>query len=139
MGNPLRRDDFIGVEVVRGLRNKVSERVRLIECETVPENFIDPVIEFKPTHVLVIDAALMNLPPGSVRLVEPEEIKGIAVSTHALPLSIFCDYIAKETSAKVALLAVQPRETVFGEGLTETLRSAAKNLKNLLMNLLSSI
>lgn len=139
VGNPLRRDDFIGVDVVRGLRKKVSEKVRLIECETVPESFIEPITEFKPTHVLIVDAALLNLPPGSIRLVEPDEIKGIAVSTHALPLRILCDYIMEETGAKVALLAIQPEETVFGEGLTEKLKSTSENLKALLVNLLSSI
>ena len=40
VGNPIRMDDFVGVKIVRDLQGKVSERVLLIECETVPESFV---------------------------------------------------------------------------------------------------
>lgn len=136
VGSSLRRDDFVGVEIVRKLRNKVSKFVCLIECETVPESFIEPIIQFKPTHVLIIDSALLNLKPGSSRLVEPDEIAGVPISTHALPLSIFCEYLAKMTGAKVALLAIQPRETGFGGGLTDELEKAAEDLTDILLKFL---
>jgi hydrogenase 3 maturation protease len=89
VGSPLRKDDFVGVEIVRKLRNKVSQSVYLIECETVPESFIEPISEFKPTHVLIIDAAMLNLNPGSSKLIELKKTMNAgatAVSTHALPL-----------------------------------------------------
>jgi hydrogenase 3 maturation protease len=136
VGNSLRKDDFIGVEIVRNLQKKVSKYIYLIECETVPESFIEPIIKFKPTHVLLIDAALLNLKPGSSKLIEPNKIVGIPVSTHALPLNIFSEYIEKTTSAKVALLAIQPKETDFGEGLTPELRKTEEELTNLLLKIL---
>ncbi|KPV62430.1 MAG: hydrogenase 3 maturation protease [Candidatus Bathyarchaeota archaeon BA1] len=136
VGSSLRRDDFIGVKVVRGLRNKVSSFVYLIECETVPESFIEPIIEFKPTHVLIIDAALLGLKAGAFNLVEPEQLVGPIVSTHFLPLQIFCDYLAKTTGAKIALLAIQPKDTSFGEGLTPELEKAAEYLTDFLLRAL---
>jgi len=60
IGNPLRKDDFVGVEIVRNLREKVSQLVYLVECETVPESFIGPITKFKPTHILLIDAGILN-------------------------------------------------------------------------------
>jgi len=136
VGNSLRKDDFVGVEIVRNLQKKVSKYIYLIECETVPESFIEPIINFKPTHVLIIDAALLNLKPGSSTLIEPNKIVGIPVSTHALPLNIFSEYIVKTTGAKVALLAIQPKETDFGEGLTPELRKTEEELTNLLLKIL---
>lgn len=137
IGNPLRKDDFVGVEIVRNLLNKVSQSVYLIECETVPESFVEPITEFKPTHVLIIDAALLNLKPGSSKLIEPSQMmKQTAISTHALPLRIFCEYLAKTTGAKIALLVIQPKDTSFGEGLTSKLRETATNLTNLLSRVL---
>jgi len=136
VGSPLRKDDFVGVEIVRNLRNKVSKSVYLIECETVPESFIEPISEFKPTHVLIIDAALLNLKPGSSKLMEPKKTADIPISTHALPLRIFCEYLTKTTSARVALLAIQPKDTSFGEGLTEELKEVVENLTSLLVKLL---
>jgi hydrogenase 3 maturation protease len=137
IGNPLRKDDFVGIEIVRNLRNRVSQFVYLIECETVPESFIEPITEFKPTHILLIDAAMLNLNPGSSKLIEPSQMmKHPAISTHALPLRIFCEYLAKTTDAKIALLVIQPKDTDFGEGLTSKLRETAATLTNLLSRVL---
>ncbi len=137
IGNPLRKDDFVGVEIIRNLQNKVSKSVYLIECETVPESFIEPITEFKPTHILIIDAAMLNLKPGSSKLVEPRQmVKQCAISTHALPLKIFCEYLEKTTGAKIALLLIQPKDTSFGEGLTSKLRETTTNLINLLLKVL---
>ncbi len=137
IGNPLRKDDFVGVEVVRGLRNKVSQSVYLIECETVPESFIGPITEFNPTHILLIDAALLNQKPGSSRLMEPDQLANVpAISTHALPLQLFCRYLSETTSANIALLAIQPQDASFGEGLTEEVEKAARNLTHLLSEIL---
>jgi len=137
IGNPLRKDDFVGVEIVRSLQNKVSQSVYIIECETVPESFMESITEFKPTHILVIDAALLNLKPGSSKLIEPGQmIRQTAISTHALPLRIFCEYLAKTTGAKIALLLIQPKDAGFGEGLTAELKKAAVKLTNLLSRIL---
>lgn len=135
VGSPLRKDDFVGVEIVRRLRNNVRGSVSLLECETVPESFLKPISGLKPTHVLIIDAALLNLKPGASRLGKPEEIAGVPVSTHLLPLSLFSTYLTETMGAKVALLAIQPKENDFGEGLTEELKKAAMDLANLLMKI----
>jgi len=137
IGNPLRKDDFVGVEIVRHLQEKVSQSVYLIECETVPESFIEPITAFKPSHVLLVDAAMLNLKPGSSKLIEPDQMVGqVAISTHALPLRIFCEYLAETTDAEIALLGIQPRDASFGEGLTKELRKTAVRLASLLLSIL---
>ncbi len=137
IGNPFRRDDFVGVEIIRNLQNKVSSSVYLIEGETVPESYIDPITKFNPTHILLIDAGLLNLNAGSSRLVDPSELTNYtAISTHLLPLRIFCDYLAETTDAKISLLVIQPQDTSFGEGLTPKLRETATRLTNILLKIL---
>ena len=137
IGNPLRRDDFVGVYIVRKLRDRVSRSVCLIECETVPESFIGPITEFEPTHILVIDAALLDLKPGSSKLIKPEQMAVVPpISTHALPLQIFCEYLAGTLEAKIALLVIQPGDASFGEGLTEEVEKTAEYLTNLLSKIL---
>jgi hydrogenase 3 maturation protease len=137
IGNPIRMDDFVGVKIVQDLEGKVSEKVFLLECETVPESFIQPIVEFAPTHVLLIDAAILGLAPGTARLIDPERIADFpAVTTHVLPLRIFCEYIAKETGAKIALLLIEPENTEFGEGLTPQISSSAKNIVRILLEIL---
>ena len=137
IGNPFRRDDFVGVETVRNLQNKVSESVFLIEAETVPENFMQQIANFKPTHILLVDAGIINKEAGASQLADPTQLmRKTSISTHTLPLRIFCDYLTETTGAKISLLVIQPKDTSFGEGLTPKLRETATNLTNLLLNFL---
>ncbi|MEM3090285.1 MAG: hydrogenase 3 maturation endopeptidase HyCI [Candidatus Bathyarchaeia archaeon] len=137
IGNPIRMDDFVGVKIVRDLQGKVSEKVLLIECETVPESFIQQIVNFDPSHILLIDAAVMGLEPGEYRLVKPEHLRVFpAISTHILPLRVFCDYLTKTIGAKIALLLIEPKETDFGEGLSSEIEAAAHRIVDFLLSVL---
>jgi len=138
IGNPIRRDDFVGVKIVQDLEGKVSDKVHLLECETVPESFMQEIVDLKPSHVLLIDAAILGLKPGETRLVFPEQVTDFpAITTHMLPLRIFCEYIAKMTEAKIALLLIEPENTEFGEGLTPEVQKAAEKITKTLLELFS--
>ena len=138
IGNPIRRDDFVGVKIVQDLTGKVSDKVHLFECETVPESFMEEIVDLKPSHVLLIDAAVLGLKPGETRLVFPEQVADFpAITTHVLPLRIFCEYIANMTKAKIALLLIEPKNTEFGEGLTLDVQAAAEESVNILRKLLN--
>jgi hydrogenase 3 maturation protease len=137
IGNPIRMDDYVGVKIVQELCGKVSENVYLIECETVPESYLQQIVDFNSTHVLLIDAAILGLNPGEARLVEPEKLTAYsAVSTHMLPLRVFCDYLKEMTKTKIALLLIEPKETSFGEKLTFDIQTTAKNITNILLGIL---
>ena len=119
IGNPIRNDDYIGVKIVHELKNKVSPRIQIYECETVPESFLEPIIEFNPTHVLLIDAAILGLKPGAIRLINPEQIINFSpITSHTLPLRVFCEFIKKTTKSKIALLLIEPKNTDFGEKIS---------------------
>jgi hydrogenase 3 maturation protease len=106
----------------------------LIECETVPESFIQQITDFNPTHILIIDAAILGMKPGESRLIKPEQLTMFpAFSTHMLPLRIFCEYLAKTTKAKIALLLVEPKKVDFGEGLTPEVEATAQSVVNALL------
>jgi hydrogenase 3 maturation protease len=134
VGNPIRMDDFVGVAIVRDLRGKVdSERAMLIEAETVPENHMQRIVDFNPTHVLLIDAAILGLRPGEARLAKHEELTSLpAFSTHMLPLRIFCEYLDKSMKAAIALLLVEPEQTEFGEGLSSAVMQSEQEIVTVL-------
>ncbi len=140
IGNPIRSDDFVGTKIVQQLQDKLPAEVQLIECETIPESYILEIEEFKPSHVLLIDAAMLELAPGEARLVFPEQVAGFsAFSTHVLPLRVFSDYLKEATGAKIALLLIQPKNVEFGEGLSEELAAASKQVESWLMELLLTL
>ncbi|NLT36917.1 MAG: hydrogenase 3 maturation endopeptidase HyCI [Methanomassiliicoccus sp.] len=135
IGNAIRSDDFVGVKVVSDLQGKVSPTVTLIECETVPESFVDEIVEIRPTHVLLVDAALMGLGPGEAHLYEAEEVMNVpSISTHTLPLRVFCEYVKRLTGAKIALVLIEPKNVDFGEGLSNELEAAANRVEAAILN-----
>jgi hydrogenase 3 maturation protease len=86
---------------------------------------------------LLFDAAFLGLKPGEARLLDTEEIKDFpAITTHMLPLKIFCEYVKQATGAKIALLLVEPTSVEFGEGLSNEVEAATERLSKLLLELL---
>lgn len=137
IGNPIRMDDFLGVKIVQDLHGKVSDKVYLIECETVPESYTQQIVDFNPTHVLLIDAAVLGINPGEAKLLKPDDLKITPVfSTHTLPLRVFCEYLAKTAKAKILLLLIQPKQTDFGEGLTPEVTASEQEIVEILLSAL---
>jgi hydrogenase 3 maturation protease len=137
IGNAIRSDDYVGVRIVEDLGGRVTGAVRLIECETVPESFVDEIVAVQPSHVLLIDAALLGLRPGTAHLYDAEEVMNVpTISTHTLPLRVFCDYVIKLSGARIALLLIEPRNVDFGEGLTPEVEAAAVRVEGALLKYL---
>ncbi|MFA5572325.1 MAG: hydrogenase maturation protease [Crenarchaeota archaeon] len=137
VGNPIRQDDNVGLKVLAGLQGKLPSNVGLFECEMVPEGYLLDIEEFKPSHVLLIDAAVLGRKPGDADLVKVTEVAVFsAVSSHRLPLRLFCEYIEKSTGAKIRLLLIEPKTMEFGEELSPELQVAAENLTQTLLKLL---
>jgi hydrogenase maturation protease len=88
--------------------------------------------------VLLIDAAVLGLKAGESLLVFPEQVADFpAITTHMLPLRIFCEYITKMAGAKIALLLIEPENTEFGEGLTPEVKKAAEKITKVMLELFS--
>ncbi len=140
IGNPIRKDDFVGVKILKRLKEKTRENVLLIECETVPESFTEQIIDFHPTHVLLMDAAILGLKPGENRLIEPEDLtSSTSLSSHMLPLRIFCEQVSQMSKTKLGLLLIQPRNTDFGEGLSLELEKSVEEISVTLLEILRNI
>jgi hydrogenase maturation protease len=138
VGNPIREDDNVGLTILQGLQGKLSGEVLLLECEMVPEGYLLDIEEFKPTHVLLVDSAVLGREPGDADLVKVNEVAAFsAVSSHMLPLRLFCEYIEKSTGAKIRLLLVEPKSMGLGEQLTPELQMASAQLTETLLRVLS--
>jgi hydrogenase 3 maturation protease len=137
IGNPIRSDDYVGLKIVEALQGKVANNVCLLECETVPESYLLDIEKFDPSHVLLIDAAFLGRKAGEASLVELTDVPAFsAVSSHVLPLRLFCEHIKKVTDSKVGLLLIEPKSLEFGEGLSIEVQSTLVKLTKILIGLL---
>lgn len=139
VGSRIRGDDALGLEVARRLREAGLRGVLVIEAETVPENFTGELRRFRPSHVLLVDAAHFGGRPGDV-VVAPSSSSthGVSFSTHHMPLSMFARFVEASIGAKVILVGVQPG-SLHGEGLSPEVEEAVSLLTKILSEVLSEL
>jgi hydrogenase 3 maturation protease len=128
VGNEQRRDDAAGVMIARRLASLSTGSFLILEAGHAPENATGSLRRFAPDSVLLVDAAEMGEPPGTVRWVEMEDISGMSASTHTLPLSMLAEYLRLELGCEVLLLGLQPASMDYGEGLGEAMAGAVEEI-----------
>ncbi len=130
IGSDLRGDDAAGLLVIRALRATARRpwpaTIRLWEGGTAPENLTGEIRRFQPSHILLVDAADLSLPPGTLKLIAPQDICGLSFATHALPLSIMADYLKRSLKACVIILGLQPGRIDFGLPPSPAIQKAAQ-------------
>lgn len=137
VGNPLRGDDSLGLAILRRIRGRLPRNTKVIYGGVAPENFIGKIRMLKPSHVLIIDAALFGGKPGEARLILPEQISDMTISTHTIPLSLLAWLIQRETDAKIALLGIEPKNLGLEEGVSQEVREAIDRCAKMLINVIN--
>ncbi len=107
---------------------------QIIEAGTAPENFTGLIRRHSPRHVLMIDAAVMGLPPGSIAVMDASAAEGFGASTHLQPLSTLARFMVETMDCQVTLIGIQPKATKFGMPLSHEVRSACKALSDWLVD-----
>jgi hydrogenase 3 maturation protease len=130
VGNPLRGDDAAGCLVAQALDG--APGVSVISAEEVPESYLGPVIAAQPDVVVLVDAVDLENAPGSVAILEMEELGSREASTHRAPLGLVADFLRHETGADVFLLAIQPVRLDFGYPVSSEVEESAASLALLL-------
>jgi hydrogenase maturation protease len=85
IGSSLRGDDAAGLQVadqLRRVRTKarskaVHSALRIFMGETAPENLTGEIKKFRPTHLVILDAAdAGGKRPGSITLIQHDVLRG---------------------------------------------------------------
>ena len=116
VGNELKSDDGVGPFVVKKLKeqNIENDNLLFIDAKTVPENFTGKIRKENPTHLIIVDACLMNLNPGDIKIVEKHEFANIGISTHSMSLSFFVRYLEKDTDIRIIFVGIEPETMDWG-------------------------
>ena len=89
--------------------------LRVIDAQDIPESYMRQVVDERPDTVVLIDSVDLDSSPGSVALLDKDQVAGYMPSTHCMPLTLLMDYLERETHARIFLIAIQPRHTAFME------------------------
>ena len=126
IGNRMWRDDGVGSVTVEALQ--AHPELHTVDGGMVPENYLEDVVGHDPDTILMIDAVDFNGNPGELRLLEPGQLAGSGLSTHAGSPATLAQYLELRTRAKVGLLAVQPGDTNLGSQLSPEVAATMRDL-----------
>jgi len=133
VGSELRGDDVAGILVAKSLAKKIkSRRFKVFLGQTAPENLTGEIKKFKPTHLLIIDAADMGKKSGSVTILCAKDIAGATFSTHRLPVKLIAGYLSCSISCDTIILGIHPESFVFGKLPSQKIKKTAEKLSRIL-------
>jgi hydrogenase 3 maturation protease len=124
IGNPRHGDDALGPIFARAFRHP---HWRCLNAATVPENFTGLIRRLHPDLLVLLDAADMGLPPGTLRRLDPSTIHGRDFGTHAPSLGQLAGYLS-DCAGRIVILGIQPAATETGARLSVPVRSALQAL-----------
>ena len=127
VGNELKCDDGVGPFVIKKLKEENIENNNLmfINDETVPENFTGKLRKENPTHIIIVDACLMDGQPGDMKIVNKYDFSNIGISTHSMSLSFFVRYLEKDNDFRIIFVGIEPESMDYSENLTKNVEKAA--------------
>ena len=99
---------------------------------SVPENFTGLIKKINPSHIILIDATLMNREAGEINIVDKENIVDISISTHSMSLAYLIKYLQLEKEYDILFIGIEPEKM----DLSFELSPKIKNSSNMLIKLL---
>ncbi len=145
VGTELCHDDAAGLYLIERLSALLSlpvgearGRVLLVSGGPAPENFSGLIRTFQPDLLVVVDAAFLELPAGSIQLLPEERAAGLSFSTHMLPLPMLLSYLKLACGCQTCLIGIQPATTEQGIGMSLRVQEGAELLAELLAQALEN-
>ncbi len=138
IGNELKCDDGIGPFIINKLKmeNIENDKLLLINAETVPENFTGKIKKENPTHIMLIDACLMDSNPGEIKIVDSQDFANIGISTHSMSLSYFVKYLQQGNDFKIIFVGIEPESMDYSDKPTEVVEKSALEFIDLIKGIL---
>lgn len=138
VGNELKSDDGVGPFIIRKLKeeNIENENLLFIDAETVPENFTGKIRKENPTHLIIVDACLMDSDSGNMQIVNKNEFANIGISTHSMSLSFFVKYLERDSEFKIIFVGIEPETLDWGENPTPKVEKAADEFVEILKGII---
>jgi hydrogenase 3 maturation protease len=133
IGNELNGDDGVGPYIADALAD--STVFIVFNAGTQPDNFTGKITAMGPSHVVFVDAAMIDGEAGSTGVVPLETIDDVCFHTHYLPLMHIVKRLIDRCGCKVLVIGIRPVSMEPGDGLSPPVRQAADSLVSMLMSI----
>ncbi|HGM5488784.1 TPA: hydrogenase maturation peptidase HycI [Serratia fonticola] len=124
VGNSMMGDDGAGPLLAELMTETPIEGWTVVNGGSAPENVTHQIRALEPKRLVIVDATDMELAPGEIRIVNPDDIAEMFfMSTHNMPLNFLIDQL-REDIDEVIFLGVQPDVVMFYFPMTEKVMQA---------------
>lgn len=131
VGNPRLGDDALGPVFARAFR---APGWICWNGTIAPENYVSPIRRAAPSRLILLDAADMGLPPGTIHLLDPATLSSTGgFGTHAPSLAGLASYLSLFVP-EVRLVGIQPLSCIPGTRLSSPVRTALRTLSSTLLS-----
>jgi hydrogenase maturation protease len=135
VGQPMRADDYVGSciakAVLKATKGALPEGAYLFDAEDSVEVLVGALAKLRLKHIIFIDACDMGLRAGEASLLSVEETSYPFFTTHGIPLKVLAERLLSES--EVWVLAIQPKDARFGEGLSREVQLAASEISEFII------
>ena len=142
IGNPLRKDDGVGIILLEKLvenKKRLPKNIEFLDGGTSGMGLLHHLARFD--IVFLIDAVDFNGTPGELKLFKPEDVASrkysLSISTHELDFLKIVE-LSKELkeAPEIFIFGVQPKDTSFGKDLSDELQ---QNISSIFDGLISEL
>ena len=123
----------LNFDVNQSLMDRLN-RTFLINGGSVPENFTGLIKKCNPSHIILIDASLMNMEPGEINIVNKDNIVDISISTHSMSLSYLIKYLQLEKEYEILFIGIEPEIMDLSFELSPKIKNSSDILIGILFN-----
>ena len=135
----MRGDDYVESyvmkEIIKANGGTLFESIYLFDAEDTVERAITRLSKIQPKQVIFIDACEMEARPGETKLLPIDETRYPFFTTHGISLKVLAEQVL--IGCKVWVLAIQPKETDFGEPLSPEVRDMANQVSKFIVSSLA--
>ena len=128
----------LNVDVNESLVERLNKTF-LINGGSVPENFTGLIKKCNPSHIILIDASLMNREAGEINIVNKDNIVDISISTHSMSLSYLIKYLQLEKDFNILFIGIEPEIMDLSFELSPKIKDSSDMLIKLLFDKIMNI
>ncbi|MBD3216071.1 MAG: hydrogenase maturation protease [Candidatus Lokiarchaeota archaeon] len=97
IGETKMTDDAVGPYIITELLNKNDENFLFINAKIDPLARMSEIVEFRPSHMVILDTCTLQKEPGTVAIIERENMHDLVpISSHTMPIHIVIDYLLEQ-------------------------------------------
>jgi len=116
LGNTDRGDDASGIIILQKLQNIPDySKCHFIDAGKNPENHLQKILDYDPKIVVFIDSTDFNREPGTISLIDSQEIDNFDFSTHTFSISLIEKYLLNHKKLETIYIGIQPGSMKYGD------------------------